>query len=115
MKLLEFYDEMSVFVVCSQFDDISMGMTLFVLFGDSIKLMTTPKWYGTSPLRSFVLFFIGCTAIDVGLLLQSDASFDTMNSICFVFFCIEFLLASWSKTVFESFNPLVYHGNPATL
>jgi class 3 adenylate cyclase len=66
------------------FGDLMMMMTLFVLFGDSIRLLAAPK--------------------------DADEGFEVCNTICLFFFVGEFLGQWWAKTDFESFWPLVYDG-----
>lgn len=66
------------------FDDIMMAMTLFVLFGDSIKLMTTAK--------------------------TADYPFEAVNTICLFFFIFELVANTWSKTIIHQFWPFKYEG-----
>lgn len=61
------------------FEDITMLMTLFVLFADSAKLMSAPK--------------------------TSDDAFGIAITVCFFFFIFEWVAATWSKTNFISFYP----------
>lgn len=65
-------------------DDIMMVMTLFVLFGDNIKLLAAS--------------------------IELDDGFQIANSICMFFFIIEFLANTWTKTKFITFYPFVYNG-----
>jgi len=41
---IRFY--MDRFSISFSFDDLMMAATLFVLFGDSVKVMSTDKWTG---------------------------------------------------------------------
>ena len=65
-------------------DDLLMYMTLFVLFGDNIKLLAAPK--------------------------ELDAGFEIANSICMFFFIVEFLANTWVKTQIESWSPFRFKG-----
>lgn len=62
------------------FDDLMMILTLFVLFGDSIKIMTADN--------------------------SADVPFVTANSICLFFFIFEFFASTWSKTKYISIFPV---------
>jgi hypothetical protein len=44
------------------------------------------------------------------MICLSDYSFAVMNSICFIFFCVEFVFATWAKSTISSFRPLQYSG-----
>ena len=66
------------------FDDLMMFMTLFVLFGDNIKLISSEK--------------------------SADNTFEVCNTIGLFFFVAEFLAQSWSKTEVETWRPFVAQG-----
>ncbi len=66
------------------FGDAMMLMTLFVLFGDNIKLISSSK--------------------------DADAGFEICNTICLFFFTAEFFAQCWSKTDWESWLPLKFDG-----
>ena len=66
------------------FGDLMMVMTLFVLFGDNIKLLSTTK--------------------------EADAGFEICNTICLFFFIAEFLAQWWAKTDWESIVPFKFEG-----
>lgn len=70
--------------VSIQFSDIMMLMTIFVLYGDEIRIL------GAGP--------------------QHDNGFDIMTSICFFFFVFEIVFGTWSKTTFKGFYPLKFEG-----
>jgi len=61
------------------FDDIMMGMTLFVLFASEIRIMAVHK--------------------------KHDPGFMIMTIICFCFFILELVLVTWSKTYLSSIIP----------
>ena len=65
-------------------DDLLMVMTLFVLFGDNIKLLAADK------------------ALDEG--------FETANSICMFFFIAELISNTWARTSITSFYPFKHTG-----
>ncbi len=61
------------------FEDITMAMTLFVLFADNIKYLAGPK--------------------------SVDPGFDVFTTICFFFFIFELAGATWSKSRIISIYP----------
>lgn len=65
-------------------DDLMMAMTIFVLFADNIKLMTSSK--------------------------SVDEDFITINAVCLLAFAVELLLNTWSKTKVTSFIPWAHEG-----
>ena len=65
-------------------DDLLMVMTLFVLFGDNIKLLAAAK--------------------------ELDEGFETANSICMFFFIAELISNTWARTNISSLYPFKYTG-----
>lgn len=61
------------------FEDVTMAMTLFVLFADNIKFLAGPK--------------------------SVDPGFEVFTTICFFFFIFELAGATWSKSRIISFYP----------
>lgn len=61
------------------FDDLMMSMTLFVLFGNEVRILAVDK--------------------------QHDTGFVVMTTICFAAFIVELVLVTWSKTYHYSFKP----------
>jgi len=61
------------------FEDMTLLMTLYILFADDIKLLTLPR--------------------------QVDLQFSTSYAVCFFTFIFEFLASSWSKTDFTEGYP----------
>lgn len=78
--ILWFLDVASIKIT---FEDVIMAMTLFVLFGDSIKILSANKSY--------------------------DYSFSVMDSICLFFFVAEFVMSSTVKST-VTFRPLSFSG-----
>ena len=66
-------------------DDIMMGMTLFVLFGDNIKILSNVP-------------------------ARLDEDFVTASTVCFIFFIVELVMNTWSKSSITSLMPFRYGG-----
>jgi len=65
-------------------DDFLMVMTLFVLFGDNIKLLAAPR--------------------------ELDSGFEVANSICMFFFIAELIANTWVRTNISSWCPFKFTG-----
>lgn len=77
-----------------------MTMTLFVLFGSSIRLLAADKGAGVCTICLSV-YFANCSCIPAHssvVPVLADEVFDVLYSLCFVSFILEFLLMSWSKS-----------------
>jgi hypothetical protein len=73
-----------------------MLMTLFVLFGDSIKILTLPKDAGNVFFTFFKKLFYN---FNIVLLDDIDYAFEIANTVCLFAFIFELILSTFSKSV----------------
>jgi len=78
-SLMRWFLETATCTVSFQFEDISFMMTLFVLFGDDIKLLSAPR--------------------------EMDHDFSIAYAVCLFAFIFELLANSWAKTEFIQWKP----------
>jgi class 3 adenylate cyclase len=81
---MRYFIDSSAFSFSISFDDITMIMTLFVLFADNFKIMFAPQ--------------------------SVDNTFHMIDTVCLFCFIFELLGSTWSKTVIRSIYPLKIDG-----